>query len=35
MEFLSDLGFDLMSLANNHAWDLGDCGVAAMWPTRS
>jgi len=29
MEFLADLGFDLMSLANNHAWDLGDCGVAA------
>ncbi|MCK5651210.1 MAG: CapA family protein, partial [Gemmatimonadetes bacterium] len=23
------LGFDLMSLANNHAWDLGDCEVAA------
>ncbi len=29
MEFLADFGFDLMSLANNHAWDLGDCGVAA------
>lgn len=29
MDFLADLGFDLMSLANNHAWDLGDCGVAA------
>ena len=29
MGFLSDLGFDLMSLSNNHAWDLGDCGVAA------
>ena len=29
MEFLASLGFDLMSLANNHAWDLGDCGVAA------
>lgn len=29
MEFLATLGFDLMSLANNHAWDLGDCGVAA------
>ena len=28
MAFLSDLGFNLMSLANNHAWDLGDCGVA-------
>lgn len=29
MEFLADLGFNLMSLSNNHAWDLGDCGVAA------
>jgi poly-gamma-glutamate synthesis protein (capsule biosynthesis protein) len=29
MGFLATLGFDLMSLANNHAWDLGDCGVAA------
>jgi len=29
MEFLSGLGFDLMSLSNNHAWDLGDCGIAA------
>lgn len=29
MEFLADLGFNLMSLANNHSWDLGDCGVAA------
>jgi len=29
MAFLSELGFDLMSLSNNHAWDLGDCGVAA------
>jgi poly-gamma-glutamate synthesis protein (capsule biosynthesis protein) len=29
MEFLTDLGFNLMSLANNHAWDLGDCGVDA------
>ena len=29
MEFLADLGFNLMSLANNHAWDLGDCGVEA------
>jgi poly-gamma-glutamate capsule biosynthesis protein CapA/YwtB (metallophosphatase superfamily) len=27
MEFLSDMGFDLMSLANNHTWDLGECGV--------
>jgi poly-gamma-glutamate synthesis protein (capsule biosynthesis protein) len=29
MGFLADLGFNLMSLANNHAWDLGDCGVEA------
>jgi len=29
MGFLSDLGFNLMSLSNNHAWDLGDCGIAA------
>ncbi|MBT8396038.1 MAG: hypothetical protein HKO65_11735 [Gemmatimonadetes bacterium] len=29
MEFLADLGFNLMSLANNHAWDLGDCGIEA------
>lgn len=29
MDFLSDLGFNLMSLSNNHAWDLGDCGIAA------
>jgi len=29
MAFLADLGFNLMSLSNNHAWDLGDCGVAA------
>ncbi len=29
MGFLSDLGFNLMSLSNNHAWDLGDCGVVA------
>jgi poly-gamma-glutamate synthesis protein (capsule biosynthesis protein) len=28
MGFLSDLGFNLMSLSNNHAWDLGDCGIA-------
>jgi poly-gamma-glutamate capsule biosynthesis protein CapA/YwtB (metallophosphatase superfamily) len=27
MEFLASLGFDLMSLSNNHAWDLGECGV--------
>ena len=30
MDFLADLGFDLLSLSNNHAWDLGDCGVAGM-----
>lgn len=29
MAFLSGLGFNLMSLSNNHAWDLGDCGVSA------
>ena len=29
MNFLADLGFNLMSLSNNHAWDLGKCGVAA------
>jgi poly-gamma-glutamate capsule biosynthesis protein CapA/YwtB (metallophosphatase superfamily) len=29
MGFLSDLGFNLMSLSNNHAWDLGDCGIEA------
>jgi len=29
MGFLAHLGFNLMSLSNNHAWDLGDCGVAA------
>lgn len=29
MDFLSALGFNLVSLSNNHAWDLGDCGVAA------
>ncbi len=29
IEFLSDLGFNLMSLANNHSWDLGACGVGA------
>ena len=26
MEFLSSMNFKLQSLANNHAWDLGDCG---------
>ena len=29
MEFLSSMGFNLMSLANNHIWDLGECGVEA------
>ena len=29
MVFLADLGFNLMSLSNNHAWDLGDCGAEA------
>lgn len=29
MDFLASLGFNLMSISNNHAWDLGDCGVAA------
>jgi len=27
MEFLASLGFNLMSLSNNHIWDLGECGV--------
>ena len=27
MEYLAGMGFDLMSLANNHAWDLGECGI--------
>lgn len=29
MEFLSSMNFKLQSLANNHSWDLGDCGVEA------
>ena len=29
MEFLSGMGFNLMSLSNNHAFDLGVCGVEA------
>ncbi len=29
MEFLAGMNFKLMSLANNHAWDLGGCGVRA------
>jgi hypothetical protein len=27
MEFLASMGFNLMSLSNNHIWDLGECGV--------
>jgi poly-gamma-glutamate synthesis protein (capsule biosynthesis protein) len=27
MDFLASMGFTLMSLANNHIWDLGECGV--------
>lgn len=29
MEFLSSMNFKLQSLSNNHAWDLGDCGIKA------
>jgi poly-gamma-glutamate capsule biosynthesis protein CapA/YwtB (metallophosphatase superfamily) len=29
MAFLSDMNLNLMSLANNHIWDLGPCGVKA------
>lgn len=29
MEFLASMGFNLMSLSNNHIWDLGECGVKA------
>lgn len=29
VEFLADIGVDLVSLANNHSWDLGACGVLA------
>ena len=29
MAFLASLNFRLQSLANNHSWDLGDCGVLA------
>ncbi len=29
MNFLAEIGFNLMSLSNNHAWDLGSCGVEA------
>ncbi len=29
MEFLASMNFNLMSLANNHTWDLGECGVQA------
>jgi poly-gamma-glutamate synthesis protein (capsule biosynthesis protein) len=27
MDFFAWMGFDLMSLSNNHIWDLGECGV--------
>lgn len=29
MTFLSSMNFKLQSLANNHAWDLGGCGIQA------
>ena len=29
MGFLASMNFGLQSLANNHSWDLGDCGVMA------
>ncbi len=29
MEFLSSMNFKLQSLSNNHAWDLGGCGIKA------
>lgn len=29
MAFLSSMNFNLQSLANNHAWDLGSCGITA------
>ena len=29
MEFLSSMNFNLQSLSNNHAWDLGNCGILA------
>ena len=29
MAFLSSMNFNLQSLANNHSWDLGDCGTLA------
>lgn len=29
MAFLSSMNFNLQSLANNHSWDLGGCGVEA------
>jgi poly-gamma-glutamate synthesis protein (capsule biosynthesis protein) len=29
MEFLASINLRLQSLANNHSWDLGDCGVEA------
>jgi poly-gamma-glutamate capsule biosynthesis protein CapA/YwtB (metallophosphatase superfamily) len=27
--FLAEIGIDLVSLSNNHSWDLGACGVSA------
>ncbi|MGB6867843.1 MAG: CapA family protein [Candidatus Aminicenantaceae bacterium] len=33
MEFLASMGFNLMSLSNNHIWDLGECGVEATRAT--
>jgi len=29
MKFLSSMNFNLQSLANNHSWDLGSCGIKA------
>ncbi len=29
MEYLASMNLKLMSLANNHSWDLGECGVIA------
>ena len=29
MEYLSSMNLKLMSLVNNHSWDLGECGVIA------
>lgn len=27
MQYLAGMGFDMMSLTNDHAWDLGECGI--------